>query len=429
MAAFSRRAVITGLGHISCLAKTPGEYFDALLAGRSGVRRIQKIDVSKSPVRVAGEIPDFDAKLYILSKDGRKSLKLMARTIQVAVCAAQLAIEDSAVDKNNLDPTRFGVEFGAGLISAEIDEMGPASHISANCEPGNVDMHKWGSIGMTTLPPIWMLKYLPNMPACHVSIMHNAQGPNNTLTEHDVSGLMALGEAYRIIGRDAADFFAVGGAESKINPVSLIRLALFKQASRRFEEPEKVSRPFDRRRDGFVVGEGSGVMILEELEHAKKRGAKVYAELVGYASAFDRDLDGKGVARAIRAALKDANVGPEEIDHVNAHGASTVTDDIWEARGIDEVFGHRADPVPVFAGKSYFGNMGAGSCLVELTASVLALHRGVMPATLNYQDPDPNCPIHVLAGAPRTVTKPFALKLNLTSVGQVSAAVIRRWDS
>jgi 3-oxoacyl-[acyl-carrier-protein] synthase II len=427
MAAFSRRAVITGLGHISALGRDLDTFFQALLAGKSGIRRISTVDVSKSPVRIAGEIPDFDAKQYV-AKDYRKSLKLMARTIQIAVATAQLALDDSRVDKSRLDPTRFGVEFGAGLISAEVEEMGQAAHIAANGEPGHVDMQKWGALSLPVLPPIWMLKFLPNMPACHVSILHNAQGPNNTITEHDVSSLMALGEAYRIIGRDAADFFVVGGCESKINSVSLIRLGLFKQASRRWEEPEKVSRPFDRWRDGFVAGEGGGVFILEELEHAKKRGAHIYAELVGYGAAFDRDRDGRGVARAVRAAMEDAGIGPDEVDHINAHGMSTVPEDIWEARGLQMVFGSCREPVPVFAGKSYFGNMGAGGSLVELTASILALKEGLVPPTLNYEEPDPNCPIQVLAGRTKPVTKPYVVKLNLTSVGQVAAAVIRRWD-
>src|SRR5262249_1500106 len=149
--------------------------------------------------------------------------------------------------------------------------------------------------------------------------------------------------------------------------------------------PEKVSRPFDRWRDGYVVGEGSAVYTLEELEHARRRGAKIYAELVGYGAAFDRDRDGKGLARALRAALNDAGMGPEDVDHINAHGLSTVAEDIWEARGIQEVFGNCAEPVPVFAAKSYFGNMGAGAGLVELTASILALQQGVLPATLNYE--------------------------------------------
>src|SRR5436305_2475854 len=169
------------------------------------------------------------------------------------------------------------------------------------------------------MPPLWMLKSLPNMLACHVSILHNAQGPNNTITETDVASLLALGEAYRILGRDQSDFFLVGGGESKLNPLSLVRQCLFQPLSRRNDAPEKASRPFDRGRDGMVLGEGAGVLVVEELEHARRRGAEIYAELVGFGAAFDRKLNGEGLARAIRAALADAGIGPEDVDHVNAH--------------------------------------------------------------------------------------------------------------
>ena len=196
------------------------------------------------------------------------------------------------------------------------------------------------------------------MLACQVSILHNAQGPNNTITEGDVAGTLAMGEAYRIICRDQADFFLTGGAESRINPLSMTRLCLFEPMSQRNDAPEKACRPFDRNRDGLVLGEGGGVVVLEELEHAKRRGARIYAEVVGFGAAFDKGRTGTGLARAIRAALADAGVGPEEIDHVNAHGLSTVEADSWEARGLQEVFGKCSPPVPVFAAKSYIGTLG-----------------------------------------------------------------------
>jgi 3-oxoacyl-[acyl-carrier-protein] synthase II len=348
----------------------------------------------------------------------------MARSIQLAVAGAQLALDDGRVEIARLDPTRFGVEFGSSLIASELEELGPAALASANCQPGVVDLEKWGEQGIASIPPLWMLKYLPNMLACHVSIMHNAQGPNNTITESDVAGLLALGEAFRILKRDQADFFLVGGAESKINPLSMVRQCLFGHVSRRNETPEQASRPFDRGRDGLVVGEGAGVLVLEELEHARRRGARIYAEVVGFGAAFDCGRTGKGVARAVRAALADANVGPEELDHVNANGLSTVEADAWEARGLQEVIG---DAVPVFAAKSYFGNLGAGSALSELAASVLALHHGEVPPTLNYEQPDPACPVAV-AREPRPVAKPYVLKVSFTELGQCGAAVCRRWE-
>src|SRR5205085_5445178 len=209
-------------------------------------------------------------------------------------------------DKSQLDPTRFGVEFGAGLIASELPELIDAARASANCEPGKVDLEKWGEAGLPAIQPLWMLKYLPNMLACHISIMHNAQGPNNTVTESDVAGLLALGEAFRIMLRDQADFFLAGGGESRVNPLSMVRQCLFQPLSKRNDEPQKACRPFDRRRDGLVLGEGGTVLVVEDLEHACKRGARIYAEVVGFGASFDADRSGRGLARAVRIALKEA---------------------------------------------------------------------------------------------------------------------------
>jgi 3-oxoacyl-[acyl-carrier-protein] synthase II len=357
----------------------------------------------------------------------------MARTIKLAIAAAHLALEDSGVNKEQLDPTRFGVEFGAGLIATELEELGEASLVSTNCQPGMVDLLKWGDTGITKIPPLWMLKYLPNMLASHVSIFHNAQGPNNTITENDVASLLALGEAFRIIGRDQADFFLVGGAESKINPLSLVRQCLFEPLSHCNEAPEKACRPFDRGHNGIVLGEGSTVLVLEEREHARRRNARIYGELVGFGAAFEPVVSGKGpnyragtaLARAIRSALTEAGIGPEEIDHVNAHGLSTPESDAWEARALLDVFGSCRTPVPVFAAKSYLGNLGAGASTTELAASLLGLHHGLVPATLNFEAPAPECPLAVIVGTPRPVARPHMLKVSTTQMGQCAAVVIR----
>ncbi len=427
MAASSRRAVLTGLGVISAIGHDAASVWDALRTGRGGVRTISSFDASALPTRIAGEIPDFDAKKYI-DKSARKSLRVMARTIQLAVSAAQLALNDSGVDKAALDPARFGVEFGAGLIASELEELGDAAQASANCQPDVVDLTKWGDAGMANIPPLWMLKYLPNMLACHVSILHNAQGPNNSITESDVASLLALGEAYRLVGRDAADFFLVGGAESKINPLSMVRQCLFEPLSKRNDAPQKASRPFDRRRDGVVIGEGAAVLVLEELEHARRRGARIYAEVVGFGAAFDGDKSGRGVARAVRAALADAGIGPEDVGCINAHGLSSVEADAREARGLQEVFGNRREPVPVFALKSYLGNLGAGGGTTELAAGVVALGHGAVPPTLNYEEPDPACPVHVAAGDVRPLARPHVVKVNFTPMGQCAAVVVKKWE-
>src|SRR6516164_8960221 len=331
MASSTRRAVVTGIGVISPIGLDTTSFWDSLTKAQSGVQTIQAFDAGGLPVRFAGEVKNFDAKNFLDKKD-RKSLRMMARTIQLAVSAAQAALDDCKIDKNQLDPMRFGVEFGASLIASELEELGVATQLSVNCQPDTTDLEKWGELGIRAIPPLWMLKYLPNMLACHVSILHNAQGPNNSITESDVASLLAFGEAYRIIGRDGADFFLVGGAESKINPLSLVRQCLFEPLSKRNDAPEKACRPFDRGRDGIVIGEGAAVLVLEELEHARRRGARVYAEVVGFGAAFDRLKTGAGLAQAVRAALADAGLGPEGIDHVNAHGLSSVECDAWEAR-------------------------------------------------------------------------------------------------
>jgi 3-oxoacyl-[acyl-carrier-protein] synthase II len=426
MAASSRRTVITGFGLLTPIGCDADSFWRSLLEGKSGVGPIRSFDASSVPTRIAAEVSPFDAKKYVLGREPRKSLNKMARPIQMAVSCANLALENGKVDESKLDPARFGVEFGAGLIATELPDLADASRASANCQPGFADLEKWGAEGIPAIQPLWMLKYLPNMPACHVSIMHNAQGPNNSITESDAASLLALGEAFRILGRDGADFFLVGGCESKINPVSLVRQCLFEQTSKRNDEPHKACRPFDAGRDGLVLGEGSGVLVVEDYEHAKRRGAVVLAEVVGYGAAFDRKLDGSGLARAIRSALKEAGIGPDDLDHVNAHGVATRKADVWEARGLAMALDGGSRRVPVFAAKGYLGNMGAASGATELIASLLGFRHGLMPPSLNHDVTDPECPIDVISGSPRPVTKPYVLKVAFTQMGQCGAVVIRR---
>ncbi len=421
-----RRAVLTGLGLITPLGLGRAAFWDALRAGRGGVRTIRSFDASALPVRFGGEIDGFDARDY-LDRRERKRLNVMPRSIQLGVAAAQLAVDDARLDKAQVDPTRFGVVFGACTIPSDMSDLGRAAQASAEPRTGRVDLAAWGERGIPTIPPLWMLTHVPNMAACHVSILHNAQGPNNTVTQSDVAGLLALGEAYRTLIHDRADLLLAGGGDSKINPATMVRHWLFSPLSRRNDAPEQACRPFDRGRDGVVLGEGAGVLMLEELEHARRRGAPIWAEVVGFGAAFDRERDGRGLARAVRVALTGAGIRPQDLDHVNAQGYSSVDGDTWEARGLDAVLRDAGRPVPVFAPKSYFGNLGAGSGTPELAASVLALEYGVLPATLNHVEPDPACRVSVNR-EPRPVERAYFLKVGFTEMGQCAAVVIRRWQ-
>jgi 3-oxoacyl-[acyl-carrier-protein] synthase II len=424
MAPPTRRVVLTGIGVVTPLGPDPASFWDGLQQGRSAVRTIGVFDPSALPVRIAGEILDFDPKKFIPkeNKEGRKQIKVMARAIQLAVAAAQVALDHGKVDKKQLDPARFGVEFGAGLLPSELNELGPAAVVSRGPTAGRIDLTTWGEKGLANIPPLWMLKYLPNMHACHVSILHDAQGPNNSITEGDAGSLLALGEACNIIRRDQADFFLVGGADSKINPLSMVRQVLFGHLSKRNDAPQDACRPFDRGRDGIVVGEGAGVLVVEELGHARRRGATIYGEVAGCGAAFDRGMTGRGLARAIRAALAQANVTPDAIDHVNAHGLGSPRFDAAEAAAIAEVFGPGG--VPVWSIKGNVGSLGAGAGTTELAASLLAVRHGTVPATRNHTAAGPDCPVAVTT-APRPVARPYFVKVGFADMGQCAAVVVR----
>ena len=422
MSSANRRVVITGIGVITSIGMEATSFWDGLARGACGIKTISAFDPAPLATRFAGEIVGFEAKKY-LSKDARKQIRVMARSIQLAVASAQLAMDDSKIDKAKLDPTRFGVEFGAGLIPSELTELGEASYLATSNNTHKVDLKIWGEKLRETIQPLWMLKYLPNMLACHVSIIHNAQGPNNSITESDVASLLALGEAARILRRNQSDFFLVGGADSKMNPLSMSRQQVFGHLSKNNAAPQQALKPFDQKRDGLVLGEGGGVFAMEDLDHAQKRGATIFGEVVGFGSTFDRGLTGKGLARAIRVALEQAKITPADIDHVNAQGLGSVKLDAFEARGIHEVFGNS---VPAWTIKPNIGHLSAGSGTTEMAASLLAMKHGILPATLNYETPDPACPVLVLTKA-RPITKPYFVKIGFTEMGQSAAVVCRKW--
>jgi 3-oxoacyl-[acyl-carrier-protein] synthase II len=424
MTTHPRRTVFTGLGVICPIGASPAALWRTLLAGTPGVHTISSLNPAALPSKMAGEVRDFSAKALI-EKSYRRTLNAMARTVEFGVIGCQLAMQDAGIAKGTLPPERIGVDFAAVMGATELDDLGPASTASLRPDKMGPDMAVWGATGLNEVPPLWMLKYLPNMPACHATIIYDIQGPSNTQIPGDTAGAVALGEAMRIVRRDAADVMLVGGSEAKVHPLSLSRFNLFSQFSKRNRDPEGAIRPFDRDRDGTAPGEGVAAFTLEDLGHARARNAKIYGEVVAVASGVDRGLSGPGLARVIRNALASARIQPQDVDHVNAHGLGTTRGDAFEARGVAEVFGKST---PVFAPLSRFGNLGAGSALLELACSVLALQNGLLPGTLNHENPDPACPIAVHTGSPRPVTRPYAVKLSYTELGQCTAVVIRKWQ-
>jgi 3-oxoacyl-[acyl-carrier-protein] synthase II len=438
MARTERRVVITGLGLVTPLGIGVDPFWSALSERRGAVRKIQAFPVAGLPNDVGAEVPDFDDKamkslaIPRLRKAIGKSLKYMARDIQLSVAGAQLAITDAGLADGGVDPTRIGVDLGAGLISTELDELAPA--IDAGFQSnGTFDYGAYGRDGIGMITPIWLLKYLPNMLACHISILLDCQGPSNTITEAEAASNVAIGEAARIIARGRADVMITGGADSKIHPLSMVRMSLLDQMSHWRGDPSGACRPFDAARDGWVPGEGAGIIILEEREHALARGAKIYGEILGFGSGCDAsptgglDPDGIGTEIAIRAALRDARLSPGEVGHVNAHGAATVVSDLAEARAIGRVFGEGpGSGVPVTALKGYMGNIVSGCGAVELIASLLGVNRGLIPSSLNCDDLDPACgAIDLVTGSHRSSENPIFLNTNLTRHGQAASVIVR----
>lgn len=425
MTSSKRRAVFTGLGVLTPVGTDPASFLSALHAGTCGLKPITHFDPAALPCQIAGVIGGFDSRKVFPAamKDARKAIVRMSRPIQLGVAAAQLAMADGGPTADQVKPERFGVEFGCLMGATEPEDLARGGQLSVAGDPPVVDLAKWGAVGLPAVPPLWMLKYLPNMPACHVSINCNARGPNNTITSVEAAGLLALGEAFRLLGRHAADFFLVGGCDSRVNPLSQSRYNSFFPLTRTHNDtPTEAVRPFAPDRDGTVLSEAAAVFGLESLESATARGAKVYAELAGFASGCDHTKKGDVLAKVIGNALRDAGIAPGDVDHVNASAGGVPELDAWEARGIRAALGD----VPVVAYKGHLGNTGAAAGLVELAASVLAMHGGQLPGTRNCPKAADDCPVSVQVGS-RAVTKPAAVKISLTDLGQIAVAVIRKF--
>ncbi len=411
--------VITGIGTLCPLGIGRQAVEEALRTARSGIGPITAFDAGGLPVRIAGEIKGFDAKQFVKP---RKNLKVMARDSQLGVAASVLACQDAGIAAGDVVPERFGVVLGADSIGSTL-EASEASYRECVTD-GVFHFERWAKEGAAASFPLNFLKVLPNMIASHISIAHDARGPNNTIHQGELSSLQALAEAASVIERGAADVMLAGAASSQMNPYDWIRLCLLGHLSPSDETPERVLKPFDARRSGQVHGEGATVFVLERKEHAARRGATPLAAIAGRATVFSgnpRTGTGRDVLiRALSGALQDAGLEPSDVGHVNAHGVSTPGDDPIEAAAIQAVLGS----VPTTAPKSYFGNLRAASGATELLASLLAFRDGAVPVTLNYEHPDPECPLDIVAGTPREGCRKIALALSATRAGQASTLVL-----
>ncbi len=410
--------VITGLGIVGPLGIGREAVCAALDAGRTGLRRIESHDVTGQTAKVAGVVVDFDPLLYVKP---RKALKVMARDSQLTIAAASLAREDARLASDGVDPERFGVIMGADVIRNPMIEV--AEPFMGSMENGEYDFSRWGQNGMRACFPLVMLKLLPNMPACHVSIAHDARGPNNTICMAEASSLSALGESQRLLERNWADVMLAGGVSSRINPYDLLRSSLGEEFSP-CDDPARASRPFDADRDGQVRGEGATILVLERRDFAAKRGAAPLAEIRGWGSAHEHvapggSPSGQAVRTAIGKALQDARLSPSDVGFVSAHGLATRHGDLAEAKALRETIPGR----PVFAPKSYGGNLGAGCGAIESALAVLALSRGRVPPTLHCDRPDPACGLTILR-EPLANFPPTCVVVNYTPVGQAVAMVL-----
>ena len=435
----NRRVVVTGTGATSALGLTADELWDGLLAGRCGVKKIQAFDPVKFPCQLAGEVPDYKIRKCV-PKTHRKATKLMSRDIEISVIAADDAVKNSglvtkATDPENatLTPTRTAISFGAGLISCDIGEI--AQSVEKATTDGAFDIHKWGTDGLQSLTPLWLLKYLPNMLPCHIGIIHDIQGPSNTITCGEVAGHIAIAEAVEMITRNDADVAFAGGGEAKVNPVVMMRQCLHHRVPTDANDaPEKACKPFDANATGSVFGEAAGVLILEELEFAKSRNAKITAEIVGAASSNSLNTnyahlesDGKGLQIAIRKALEEADIQPDQIDLIVPAGTGIAADDKSEAAALKAVFASSLPSICVWPLKSMVSHTGAAAGAIDMIAAVRAVtHQKIGPAK-NFNTPADGCELNIATQAMDKKIN-YALCCGYSFGGQTAAIIIKKYE-
>jgi 3-oxoacyl-[acyl-carrier-protein] synthase II len=382
--------VVTGMGVVSPVGVGWQSYWKALLAGQNGVGRITRFDPEDFTTRIAAEVQDFNPEDYL----DRRELKRMDRFTQFAVIAAKMAVEDSKLDISGEDPDEVGVIIGSGIGGIEtMEEQGKILHTK----------------GPNRVSPFFVPMMISNMASGQVAISLGAKGPNTSVVTACASSTHALGEAMRIIRHGEADVMLAGGSEAAITPLAVAGFCSMKAMSTQNDQPERASRPFDAQRDGFVMGEGSAVLVLESLEHAKKRGAHIYAQIAGYGATADAyhivatSPDGEGAARAMKRALADGDLEPCDVDYINAHGTSTQLNDSSETTAIRTVFGEHAEKIAISSTKSMTGHLLGAAGAIEAVASILAIIDNMAPPTINFEQRDPACDLDYVPNQARSM--------------------------
>jgi 3-oxoacyl-[acyl-carrier-protein] synthase II len=407
----SRRVVITGMGALTPLGNSVDEFWQGCVEGRSGIDWITLFDNSAYPVKVDGEVRNFDATQYIDRKEARR----MARFSQLSVVAAKMAIEDSGLKLDEEDSTRIGVLLGNGNGGyPETDDA----------------MRTIVSRGGSRLDPFYMSKILPNIAAAQIAMQFGLRGYNNTVTTACAASTQAMGDALDVIRMGRADVMLAGGGEAGICELGLAAFHIMRALSTREDEPLKASRPFDANRDGFVCAEGAALFVFETVEHAERRGARILAEIAGYGATSDAYhvvapcVDGEGAQRAMKMAIYDAGLTEEDIDYINAHGTSTPANDASETAAIKGLFGERAYGIPISSTKSMIGHTLGASGAIESVACLKAIETGIVPPTINYETPDEHCDLDYVPNEARRVDKVRAVLKNSFGFGGQNACLV-----
>lgn len=411
------RIVITGIGVLSPLGNSARESWENAVAGRSGVGPITQFDASDFPCRIAGEVRGFDAAEYIDFKEARR----MSRASQLAVAAATMAMRDAELGETVSDPERTGVVIGTGMGGVErVDES----------------MLVLRSRGLARVSPFALTSSLPNMPSHHVSLLAQTMGPISTVNAACATGTQAIGEALEFIRRGTAHTVLAGGVEGLIHEAALAGFSAMRALTTNYNDcPERASRPFDKDREGFILSEGAGVVVLERLDRALARGARIIAEVLGHASSSDAfhvaapDPDGEGAVRAMRWAVEDAGVTLDEMDYINAHGSSTPINDRVETLAIKKLFGEKAYEIAVSSTKSVMGHAMGGTGAIEAIFCAYALHEGIVPPTINYETPDPECDLDYVPNVARRQDIRVAMNNSFGLGGQNACLVLGRYEN